>query len=494
MTARSVYWQDGMLMWPHHMQQEERLHVERLHVQHRLNVHHNWGLRRLALDPEALKTGRLVVQHLEARLRDGTVIDVPGDGRPASFDLNEALLAHDEVTVCIALAKLQAHQPNAVSTSRNGAAPANDDTVADVETRFLVEEFATADENTGGDDEALTFRTLNLKLLPATHDLAGYDAVPVARFTKDAAANNAPRLDPLYIPPLLACDAWPVLAVGLLQAAYHRLGSRADSLAAKVMNRGITFESNNPGDNIVLGRLAALNEATTVLQTIAFTEGVHPLMAFVELCRLAGQLAVYSESRRAPRLPDYDHDNLGHCFYGVQRYLDELDIDIAPFAEADFAGIGLRMQVALQPQWLEPAWQMFVGVHSPLPQTEVIRLLTVAGQLDMKIGASTRVDEIFERGAPGLEFRHAAQPPPVLPSQPGLTYFQVNRDAQRTEWDHVQQSMALAIRVNQNRLHVGPAGNLQGMNALELKPQGPTAAATMRFTLFLVGSRPMDQG
>ncbi len=484
MTARSVYWQDGMLMWPHHLQQEERLHAERLRVQHRLNVHHNWGVRHIELDAEALKTGRLVVLRLEARLRDGTLVDVPGDGRPAALDLNELLLAHDEVTVAIALPKLHAHRPNAAP--RSEAAAGNGAAAREVETRYLIEAFETADENTGGDEEALPFRTLNLLLLPATQDLAGYETLPIARFTKDAAANNAPRLDRLYIPPLLACDAWRVLAVDLLQASCHRLGSRADSLAGKVISRGITFESNNPGDNALLGRLAVLNEACAVLQTIAFTAGIHPLTAYLEMCRLVGQLAIFSEARRAPKLPAYDHDDLGGCFYAVQRHLDELDVESTPFEEADFVGAGMRMQVALQPKWLEPAWQMFVGVHSPLPQAEVIRLLTVAGQLDMKIGSSTRVDETFERGSPGLEFKHAVQPPRVLPALPGLTYFQVNRDAQQNEWDQVREAMALAIRVNQNRLNLGPAGNLEGQRALELKPRGMTMATSMQFTLYLV--------
>lgn len=485
MTARSVYWQDGMLMWPHHMQQEERLHVERMRANHRLNVHHNWGLRLLELDADAFKTGRLEVRRLEARLRDGTLVDVPADGRLPTLDLNELLTAHDEVVVCVAVAKLHTNRPNALPAATD-AAGANGAAAPPLETRYRVEPFEVADENTGSDEQALSFRTLNLKLMPATHDTAGYEVLPIGRFTKDAAANNQPRLDANYIPPLLACDAWHPLAVDILQASQHRLSSRMNSLADKVITRGITFETNNPGDNVLLGRLAVLNEATAVLHTIAFAKGIHPLTAYVEMCRLVGQLAVYSEARRAPQLPAYDHDDLGMCFYRVQRLLDELDVDIAPYEESPFVGAGLRMQVSLQAKWLEPAWQMFVGVASPLPQTEVIRLLTKPGQLDMKIGSSDRVDAIFERGLKGLEFTHAGQPPRVLPSIPGLTYFQVNRDAQKSEWEQVQHSLALAIRVNQNRLNVGPAGNLEGQRILELKPQGTTAATTMQFTLYLV--------
>jgi type VI secretion system protein ImpJ len=486
MTARSLYWQDGMLMWPHHMQQEERLHAERIRVNHRLNVHHNWGLRLLDLDPDAFKSGLLRVSRLEARLRDGTLVDVPADGRVATLDLNEILMAHAEVIVYIALAKLHANRPNAMPARSTDSAEAKGAGAAPVETRFLVEAFEVTDENTGTDEQSLSFRTLNLKLLPDAQDLAGYEVLPIGRFVKDAAAGSLPRLDPNYIPPLLACDAWRPLAVDILQASFHQLSGRMDNLANKVLTRGITFETNNPGDNVLLGRLAVLNEATAVLHTIAFAQGIHPLTAYLEMCRLVGQLAVFNAARRAPKLPAYDHDDLGTCYYHVKRLLDELDVDIAPYEESPFVGAALRMQVGLQAKWLELAWQIFVGVASPLPQAEVIRLLTKPGQLDMKIGSADRVDQIFERGLRGLEFTHAAQPPRVLPSMPGLTYFQVNRDAQKSEWDQVQKSLALAIRVNQNRLTLGPAGNLEGQRILELKPQGATAATTMQFTLYLV--------
>ena len=98
---------------------------------------------------------------------------------------------------------------------------------------ILVESFEVADENLGGDEQALDFRTLNLKLLPATQDLAGYEHLPIARFHRDAAANNAPRLDAHYIPPLLACDAWRPLAVDILQASFHRLGGHVEHLAGR---------------------------------------------------------------------------------------------------------------------------------------------------------------------------------------------------------------------------------------------------------------------
>jgi type VI secretion system protein ImpJ len=179
-------------------------------------------------------------------------------------------------------------------------------------------------------------------------------------------------------------------------------------------------------------------------------------------------------------LPHYDHDDLGGCFAQVKRYLDTIEITEPIYEERPFVGQDLRVQVALEPKWLEPIWEMYVGVHSPLKADDCIRLLTRAGHLDMKIGSSARVDEIFDRGSAGLKFTPSPSPPRALPSLPDLVYFQVSRESQQAEWQDVQKSLTLAIRLNQQRI----VGNIQGQRILTIKHGSQTT--TMQFVLYLV--------
>src|SRR5262249_51834575 len=150
--------------------------------------------------------------------------------------------------------------------------------------------------------------------------------------------------------------------------------------------------------------------------------------AYLELCRLVGQLAVFGDTRKTPPLPRYDHDDLGGCFWRVKQYLVELmgEVGELTYKERPFEGQQLRLQVAREAEWLERAWEMVVGVESPLAAEEGVRLLTRPGQLDMKIGAAERVDYIFETGLPGLRFPPTPLPPRALPSRTGLVYFQVS--------------------------------------------------------------------
>src|SRR5437763_15290183 len=136
------------------------------------------------------------------------------------------------------------------------------------------------------------------------------------------------------------------------------------------------------------------------------------------------------------------------------------------------------MQVARDAAWMEANWQLFVGVKSPLPVEESVRMLTT-GQLDMKIGSAGEVDKIFERGAAGLRFTYTATPPRALPSMQGLAYFQVNRDS--SEWQNVRNSLTLAIRLKESLI----VGNIQGQRVLTIKTAaGPTT--TMEFTLYVI--------
>jgi type VI secretion system protein ImpJ len=138
------------------------------------------------------------------------------------------------------------------------------------------------------------------------------------------------------------------------------------------------------------------------------------------------------------------------------------------------------MQVALEPVWLEPSWQMYVGVQSSLGADECIRLMTVPGQFDMKIGSSGRVDAIFRLGRAGLRFEFQPNPPRTLPAHPGLIYFLIRREAQDEEWQNVQRSLTLALRLNENFI----AGNIQGQRTLTIKVGSMTAS--VQFTLYVV--------
>lgn len=458
MTQQAVHWHEGMFLRPQHFQAAER------HVRHwtglnsRLDCHYNWGLRRLELDLDALANHRVQVHALEARLRDGSLISVPGDARLTECDLRTAFAKESVVTVYLGLPLLQLARGNINAVSTADAA------------RYIVNDQELEDENTGLNPQRIQVRLLNVQLLTSSQDRSGYETLPLARIKRADRAEAAPELDETYVPPLLGVDAWNPLLSNILHPVYDRLGKKIDLLSQQITSRAITFDSQGQGDRQLLEQLRVMNESFAPLGVLAFAQGVHPYDSYLELCRLIGRLSVFGVARRPPQLPRYDHDDLGTCFWRAKQYIDELlDIVIEPeYRERPFIGAGLRMQVSLEPAWLEAGRGLYVGVQSPLSAEQTEKLLNRG--LDMKIGSSDRVDEIFRMGKAGLKFTYADRPPRSLPQRPGLVYFQIDRSAQIEEWDAVKHSLALAIRLNENLI----TGNIQGERTLTINTGGQT--------------------
>jgi type VI secretion system protein ImpJ len=471
MNNRAVHWHEGMFLRPHHFNSAQLHWDQVVSTNAKWDQHYNWGLRSIELDLDALANHRLVIRSLRARLRDGTLISIPEDGVLPALDLKGAFERGNMVTALLALPVLTPGRTNVAAPGVPGEG-----------IRYVLDTQNLVDLNTGVNPQPIKVRLPNLKLLLSGEDETGYETIPVARVTKSTRAEATPELDQTYFPPVLSCDAWPPLWGGILQNTYDRIGKKIELLANQIVSRGITFDSQAQGDPLLFEQLRELNQVYPVLGTLAFAQGVHPLGAYVELCRLVGQLAIFGATRRPIELPRYDHDDLAGCFYRAKQQIDALlNIMVEPaYKERPFIGAGLRMQVSPEPNWLESVWQMFIGVQSPLDVDDCIRLLTRPGELDMKVGSSDRVDTIFRMGLAGLRFTYCPRPPRALPSLPGLIYFQVNRESSEAEWSQVHKSLTLAIRLNENLI----AGNIQGQRVLTIKTGGQTS--TLQFTLYVV--------
>ena len=474
MTSRAVHWFEGMFLRPHHFQVSHRFLVDLGRRNQNWDVHYNWGLRSIDIDMEALANHRLVIHSLEARLRDGTPVVVPRDGVLPPLDLRRALQAKDARDFVVYLAT-----PTLYPGRRNLAPELSPDV------RYYEASIECEDENSGGNLQAVPVRAMSLQVLIGSQHQTGYEVLPIARLEKSAQADGAPQLDLSFIPPLLSCDAWKPLADGIVRAIGDRLDKKIDWLVQQMTTQGITFDRQAPGDALVLRQLQQLNEAVSVLGVLVAAPGVHPLTAFLELSRIVGQLAIFGALRRPPELPHYHHDDLGTCFAALKHHLDaQLDIVVEPeYKERAFIGAGSRLQVGLEPGWLEPSWQMYIGVQSSVEASHCIAMLTKAGQLDMKVGSSDRVEELFRQGAAGLRFAAEPLPPQMLPKIPGQVYFQLHADAKNPEWLNVKKSLTLALRLNETLI----VGSIQNQRRITVKAAGRNV--TMQFSLYVLPMR-----
>ncbi len=363
MTARAVHWHEGMFLQPHQFQAEHRYLTARAHRAASWPTHHVWGLRTVEVDTDALANNRLVVRALQAVFRDGTPIEVPADGLLPTLELKGLFEPGQPLMVHLAIPALNLGKANVAEDQ------------SDPNARYRLDTQELEDENTGVNPQPIQVRRHNLRFLVGDQDQTGFITLPLVRLVKSAIANAPPEVDVSYIPPVLACDTWPALHADILQSLFDRIGRKRERLASALAARGGALVGTDPQDAVSAAHLRELNESYAVLSVIAFTPGIPPLLAYTELCRLVGQLAIFDRSGRWPAIPPYDHDDLGGCFYRVKVYLDTL-LDILPepeYKERPFIGMGLRMQAAIEPTWLDPAWELYLGVRTARERAAAIR-------------------------------------------------------------------------------------------------------------------------
>jgi type VI secretion system protein ImpJ len=472
MTAHAVHWGEGVFLKPHHFQSSLRFQHDQMRRQHMWDSPYAWGLQVFDLDREALADHRVIIHRLSARFPDGTALELGPADRLPERNLYEIFRAQRQVDLFIGVPELVL-----------GASWANLANDADSPGRFRVREVRCLDENTGLNPQTILVRRLNARLFFGDEDRTGYQVLPIGRVVKSDQADGTPELDREFIPPLLRCDIWPGLQTDILYAIVERIDRKIDDLAQRVKKEGIAMDRVQRDGGRILHQLAQLNAAAAVLRVLLHVQGLHPLWAFIELSRLVGQLSIFGKERRTPHgLPRYNHDNLFTCFDGLKSLLDVfLNIVEDPkYQSRLFKGKGRRMQVALESAWLEQGWRLFIGVHCPLDEKTCTDILTRPRELNMKIGSSDRVDEIFSEGLAGLRFARLAGTPPMLPAQTGMIYFQIQRDAHDQEWQHVQRSLQLAMRLRQELI----LGNIDGKHQLSVRTGEKTVS--FEFTLFAV--------
>ncbi|MGL4420156.1 MAG: type VI secretion system baseplate subunit TssK, partial [Gemmataceae bacterium] len=365
MRELPVHWHEGMFLRPHHFQASDRHWGDQLRQVSRWDHPYNWGVRKCDIDLEALRAGRFVVRSLQARLRDGTVIRVPQDTHLKELQVGAVIREQETAEVHLAVPSLEVGRPNVGG---------ND--LADVRYRVETPRDGVPDENNGVNPRPIQFRRLNLTLLLAGQDTAGFETMPLAKIRRSAGSESFPELEPEFVPPLLSCDGWLPLKQDILTSVYNQLTPLVRRVSADMVDRRVTLRDTDPDAREIVENLRMLNEAISVARVLARTEHLHPYPAYLELCRMIGQLAIYDDaSPGCPELIDYNHDELGETFFTLKRILDKLIrcvVKDGGVFKKNFRGEGLMMTVEMNPEWLADKWSFYIGVQSNLPQATVI--------------------------------------------------------------------------------------------------------------------------
>lgn len=471
MSQLPVAWLEGMYLRPHHFQASDRHWNNQLTRAIAWNLPFAYGFETLSINEAAIAAGEFELLKCSVLLRDGTLIEAGHElGR---ISLKQALAVQPQVRISVILPRL-----------RPAGVPNLSQAQGDVSCRYVEVRDEPVDENEGANPEEVILRRPALRLcLDSEVDPGIHESLPVARVLR---ATPSPRLDPDYCPPVLHCGTIPQFHADYVQGVVDLLAARADFLANQIRQFGINLSSRQVGDLERIVALQCVNEGLGSLGALGQASRVHPHFAYVELCRLLGQLSIITPERtiRGLRVPEYDHDDLVPVFRELREQIRRMLDLLRPyeFIQVMFLGDGTGMAVQLEREWLGEEWDWLIGVRSDdLGGTEArSRIDGILRGAHWTMGPKSIADDYFSRRINCLSWKPSSEVPRQLVGMNDQwRLFAVEKRGR--EWEIVQTERTLVLRFANEAARVG-----QEVAEVRHDPSRPQNRIRLQFCLFAV--------
>ncbi|MQJ48162.1 type VI secretion system baseplate subunit TssK [Escherichia coli] len=331
-TRNKVMWQEGMLMRPHHFQQQQRYNDYLDNQRFRAMNDLSWGFTELTLNNELLAQGKIMIDSASGTLPDGTVFSIPD--QDALPDPLHPQHFPDERSRNIYLAlPVASDVRNEISDGRRiGRYRLN---YADVRDLHSEE----------GDTRTLTLGQLTPRIMSGAEDMSAYITLPLCRIS-NRHADGSLTLDDDFIPSCQNIQVSKKLRV-YLKEVQGAIGGRASDLA----NRIGSPAQSGIADVAEFMMLQLLNRNQTRFTHRARRSQLHPEDFYLDLAGLLGELMTFTEPSRLPcPLDVYDHHDLTKTF---KTLLQPLETGMQMMRVADSRWPESLQQQQASTQWNE---------------------------------------------------------------------------------------------------------------------------------------------
>lgn len=428
--SSKVLWGEGLFLRPHHFQQQDQYHEQRLHAGLRAVHPFAWGVQHLDVDADGLTTGKLRLLGLALRFPDGEMIDAPfEDALPDPIDLAAAPVG-ELVTWYAAL-------PTLKPFGRNFGPPG----LANNAARFVQANQETPDLYTHAARTQLAYLHKTLRLVSEHEPRENYTQLALLRLR--SLGEGAWEADPAFVAPSLSVAGAPPLMAQLrdLQDALH---ARVAELIAhhREPTRGVV--EFRTGDMTSFWLLHTASAACAALSHHVHHTSLHPERLYQQLLGVAGALMTFSRNWTLADLPAYDHGAPAPAFDKVHRIIHELLATVISNKVVDIPLVQTRpcyFTGAFDAAKVPENSMFYMAVAADMAALELVAAVPV----QFKVGAPDDVEKCVLSAIPGVRVLHAAQPPAALPVRPGLHYFALDVRGPLVERMRKAQSVAIYV-------------------------------------------------
>lgn len=425
-TRNKVMWQEGMLMRPHHFQQQQRyndyLNNQRVRAINDLS----WGFTELSLNHELLAQGKIMIDSASGTMPDGTVFSIPEQDvlpeplHPENFP--------DEKSRNIYLAlPVASDVRNEINVRQHaGRYQLN---YADVRDLHSEE----------GDTRTLALGQLTLRIMNGADDLSAYVTLPLCRIV-DRHADGSLALDDNFIPSCQNIHISRRLREYLMEIQ-GAIGGRASDLA----NRIGSPAQSGIADVAEFMMLQLLNRNQTRFTHRSRRPRLHPEDFYLDLAGLLGELMTFTDPARQPcPLDIYDHRNLTNTF---KTLLPEVKRALHTVLSPRAVNLPLYLrdgiwQADVHDVTLLESATFVLAVSAKMPVDQIQRQFIQQS----KISSPEKIRNMVSVQIPGIPLHTLMVAPRQLPYHSGFSYFELDKSS--PAWPEVAASGGVALHVS----------------------------------------------
>lgn len=438
-----LFWEHGLFLQPQHFQLAHRQQLAALANMAALLNPYLWGVRRLSVNEDALANGMFEVTHLELLLHSGEWALLPTNATLPPRSFQAAWTSPEEpLVVSLALAGFREQGNNVQPVDNPQDASENYRYTAPLTPQIIPDLLGD------GPEADITTLRFNLRLCFGPDDCPDLPRFPLARLLRDG---ERIHLDSTFAPPCVDINASPELR-RLLHDVRDTLLSRSHQLEEyKIIagDTGVSGVSSLHGITL-FSVLGILSRNAPELEQFLDAPSIHPWPVYRALCRLVGELSIFSASLSAlgetPQgtraLPPYDHENLHACFRAacdiIARLVDTFVIGPAFTFPLETQGRPDRLGVVLPQTARTGTYSYWLLVRSAHLDGLAERMERLA-----KLAPAESLDGIVAQALPGIRLRASAQPPAGLPLRTDTLYLTI--DQNDPLWRKIMQQGNLAL-------------------------------------------------
>ena len=327
---RPLFWNQGLLLQPHHFQQQDMYFQSLLEPYQRFVQPYLWGVGRLEIRESALGNRTFSLAGGEFLMPDRTHVTIPGNALVEARSFEEDWAEGEKpLTVFLGLRKFS-------ETGENVKVLPDLENLTEITTRFVTT--SDSEEIPDVHQEGPTARVRRMYYLlrlfweSEIDQLGDYLLIPLARLTR---SGEDITVADQFIPPSLTLSASGRL-MKVVKEIRDEIAARGAQLEDYKRTRGIHTAEFGARDMVYLLALRSLNRYIPALHHMTDSGHIHPWWVYGMLRQMIGELSSFSDevnvmggTENEPRqLPKYKHRNLWQCFHQAQllitRLLDEI--------------------------------------------------------------------------------------------------------------------------------------------------------------------------